>query len=580
MACSDSGSDPGDDVKRNAASPSSVRRRAAAFLLFCQLLLVGCPTPLDLAGDRSAADSPASNSERSVPEAPQARKSVRLVPLGRFRHGGFGKSAAEILAYHPGSKRLFVVNAEAGAIDVLSIADPERPEKLRPVDVQSLGTPTSVAVHGDVIAASVASKDKRRRGRVVFLSSDGKIRKTLTVGYEPDMLTFTRDGRWLLVANEGEPTEDYAFDPEGTISQIDVSGGVDAIGESSIATLDFRRFNDQADLFEQGIRIFGPKATVAQDLEPEYIAVAPDSKTAWVVCQENNAVGIIDLEAKRIVKLVGLGFKDHSREGNGFDASDKDKQIRIRPWPVWGMYQPDAVAAFSVDGRTFLITANEGKDRTYAGFNERVRVADLKLDPAAFPNARDLQQRENLGRLRVTRAHGDDDGDGLHERLFVFGGRSFSIWTDSVEQVFDSGDQFERIVAANHPGHFNSNHEKNNFDGRSDAKGPEPEGLTVANIEGRTIAFIGLERIGGILIYDVGNPNRPVFEDYVNPRTFTGKPAEAGEDDLGPEGLLFIPKEKSPVDAPLLAVSHEVSGTTRIYRVEVDAPASSPDPRE
>lgn len=498
---------------------------------------------------------------------------LQLRPIGVFAHGTqLGSSAAEICAYDHLAKRLYVVNGEVEEIDILDLSDPTQPVKVATLDLNALGSPTSVTTSRGVAATSVMAHDRRNRGHVVFFSADGERIATLEVGYEPDMLTFTPDGRRILVANEGSPNDDYSFNPEGSISVIEVPDDVTTITQSAVHTIDFRAFNAKRDELDPSIRIYGPGASVAEDLEPEYITVSADSKTAWVACQENNAVAIVDLETLTVTDLVGLGFKDHSLPGNGLDASDQDGKINIRPWPVKGMYQPDAIAAFQVNGSTYLVTANEGDARNREGVQEEtVRVSKLQLDPAAFPNADELQRPENLGRLQVTSLLGDHNGDGQYQELYVFGARSFSIWTSDVKLVYDSGDQFEQIVAQQFPAHFNSNHEADTFDSRSDRKGPEPEGATVGEIDGRVYAFIGLERTGGIVTYDVTEPTTPVFESWTNTRqVMTTVPFE-GPQDLGPEGLIFIPASRSPHSKPLLIVTNEVSGTTRIFEVVMSA---------
>lgn len=499
--------------------------------------------------------------------------------IGRYSSGLFDESAAEIVAYDPSSERLFVVNSAAVSVDVLNLSDPANPVLLDNIDASAEGgAANSVAVRDGVAAVAIEGVLKTDPGKVVFYDTLtlAKISE-VTVGALPDMLTFTPDGRAVLVANEGEPEAGYAIDPEGSVSVIDVSGGFAA---PTVATADFSAFNADIDaLRASGVRIYGPGATVAQDLEPEYIAVAPDGLSARVTLQEANALAVLDLSdisAPVITDIVPLGFKDHMIIGNELDPSDRDPQgdpqVRIRNWPVFGIYQPDALAAYAFNGRTYYISANEGDDRNdFIPGEETARVKDLVLDATAFPDAAALQADPALGRLTVTTFDGDIDNDGEFEALYALGARSFSIWAEDGTQTYDSGADFERITAQRFPDNFNASNDENDPEGRSDNKGPEPEGVVLGELAGRTFAFIGLERIGGVMVYDVTNPQRARFVQYVNPRDFSKDPESelALVGDLGPEGLAFITAEDSPNGSPLLVVGNEVSGTTAIYQIDV-----------
>ncbi len=495
--------------------------------------------------------------------------------LGTYRTGVFDESAAEIGAFDPVSKRLFVTNGLTGTIDVLDIGNPSSPQKLNSIDLSAYGVgANSVDVKNGVVAAAVEANDKQDNGKAVFFDTNGNFLSAVTVGALPDMLIFTPDGKKVLVANEGEPDNDYNVDPEGSVSIIDISGGVANITQNNVKTAGFTAFNGAQ--LDDSVRVFSPGATVAQDFEPEYIAVSPDSKTAWVALQENNALALIDIDAGTVTSVKGLGFKDHSLPGNGLDPSDKDSGIQIASWPVFGMYQPDALVAFTPNGQTYLLSANEGDARDYDAFSEESRIKNLDLDATAFPNADDLKQDAQLGRLIVTTTLGDDDNDGKYERLFSFGARSFSIWDATGNLVWDSGDAIERKMAEIYPDDFNSNNDENDsFDSRSDNKGPEPEGAAVGFVAGKHLVFVGLERIGGVLMYDVTNPASPQFLDYINNRNFDGDPEADTAGDLGPEGLRFIPAADSPNHLPLLAVMNEISGSTTIYQIN----AQSDEPR-
>lgn len=496
---------------------------------------------------------------------------IVLKPIGTYSTGLFDAGGAEIVAYDPDTQRLFVVNAQVNRLDVLDIRQPSAPVRVSSIDLSPYGGGVnSVAVRDGIVAAAVENENKQAPGQVAFFDATGRLLSSVTVGALPDMLTFSPDGSWVLVANEGEPL-DYCApglenDPEGSVSVIDLRGGVAGLTQDKVRTAGFTAFNGAV---PAGIRIFGPGATVAQDLEPEYIAVSHDSKTAWVTLQENNALAVVDIASAAVTSLAPLGTKDHSLPRNALDPSDRDGGARIAPWPVRGLYQPDAIASYSSGGQPYLVMANEGDARDYECFGEETRVGDLELAAGVFPEAASLQEDEALGRLRTTTAGGDTDGDGRNEEIHTFGARSFSIRNAAGDLIWDSGNEMELITAVALPDFFNSSNDDNDSaDSRSDDKGPEPEGVALGLFRGRQYAFFGLERVGGVMVYDVTDPRAPFFVQYVNPRRFDGD-AEAGTaGDLGPEGLVYIPREQSPIPRALLAVGNEVSGTVTIYSIK------------
>ncbi|MBE9136574.1 choice-of-anchor I family protein [Nodosilinea sp. LEGE 07088] len=480
---------------------------------------------------------------------------------------------AEINAYDPESQKLFVVSGEP-TLQVVDLSDPTNPTALQLIDLSAFGAGiNSVAVKNGMLAVAVQGEEVTDDGTVVFLDVDGNVLNSVTVGALPDMVTFTPDGTKVLSANEGEPNDDYSIDPEGSVSIIDLSNGVDNAVETRV---EFTQFNDQAEVLKAaGVKLFGLNATVAKDLEPEYIAVSPDGTKAWVTLQENNAVAVIDIASGAVDGIVPLGFKDYST-GPKLDASNRDGGINLQNWPVFGVYQPDSIASYAVGGMTYYVTANEGDARIRpdgdledadgnvileegAVFNEEARIADIVLDPTAFPDAATLQLEENLGRLNITTALGDTDGDGDFDELYSYGGRSFSIWDQDGNLVFDSGDDIANITAQLTPELFNANDgDPGEFDQRSDDKGAEPEALTVGKIGDTTYAFIGLERAGGgVLVYDVTNPTAPIFVQYVR-----------DDIDIAPEGLTFISSQASPNGNNLLVVANEESGTLAIYAAD------------
>ncbi|WP_022850104.1 choice-of-anchor I family protein [Limisalsivibrio acetivorans] len=523
--------------------------------------------------------------EDNITEVNPVNDTVTLSVLGTYSTGIFDESAAEIVVYDDVNNQLFVVNGDTKAIDVIGIDNLSAPVKLDSIDLSAYGDGiNSVAYHNGYVAAAVeveAEDDLGTQldGKVVFFTADNfTIVNTVSVGALPDMVTFTPDGNGVVVANEGEPNDDYSIDPEGSVSYIDISGGVES---ASVTEMDFTSFNDHKDsLKASGVRITGPEGTtVAQDVEPEYIAVSADSKKAYVSLQENNAMAVADLEAKTIAAILPYGYKDHSLEKNSFDMFNKDEVAKLETHPIRGLYMPDAIAAFTADDSNYIITANEGDGREYATEDENgddiihyideEKLEDMPLDNESFSAEFITLAADGDSNLRIITTEGDTDKDGAYEELYSFGTRSFSIWSTAGELVYDSGNDFERITAEMYPNYFNASNDSNDIDDRSDNKGPEPEGVTVGVINDATFAFIGLERMGGIMVYNVSNPAEPKFVQYINNRDFTKDPetelAEAG--DLGPEGLYFIPASKSKSGKNLLVVGNEVSGTTTIYEV-------------
>ena len=492
--------------------------------------------------------------------------------------GATSINGAEIPAFDPSSDRLFVVAGNTVEIYTISntgslAAAGSLPAGITPPGGTEL-IPNSVAVKNGIVAVAYAVRETttgvQQPGRVGFYNAaTGTFINSVTVGALPDMLTFTPNGTKVLVANEGEPNsynQGNSFDPEGSISIIDIAGGV---ASATVQTATFTAFNSQLTaLRAAGVRIIGPNATVAQDLEPEYIAVSADGLTARITLQENNAIAILDIASATITNILPLGAKNHNLSGNGLDASDRDEpvtgggRINIQNWPVFGLYQPDAIASYTVNGQTYYITANEGDARDYSGFAEEIRVgvAGYVLDPNVFPNGTTLKQNANLGRLTVTTATGDTAGDGDFDRIEAFGARSFSIWDSNGNQVFDSGNQLEQITATRVPTVFNSDGTAATFDARSDNKGPEPEGVVIGEISGRIYAFIGLERVGDVMVYDVTDPTQPQLIQHINT-----------PEDVAVEGLTFVAAADSPTGKPLLITASEVSRTVAVFEVALTA---------
>ena len=465
---------------------------------------------------------------------------------------------------------------------------------------------TSVATYGNLVAMCWIPKSKEVQGEVRFFDLAMKQIGAIKVGFGPDMLTFTPDGKTLLVANEAEPSDDGAEDPAGSISVIDLSQGAE---KATLRNASFDAFESRAtELRAAGVHAPMPGRSFIQQLEPEYIAASEDGTRAFITLQEANALAVLDIAEAKIIAILPFGLKDFSAAGVGLDASDKENRTIISPWPIRGMYQPDTVAYFKCDGQDYLVTANEGESFEYPFYNETQRVSKLKnskdktkpaLEPTRFPlsaegeeghSQSDLLKSDAIGRLEVSEACGDTDQDGDYDDLVCFGARSASIWRivpatgdtqTRLELTWDSGSEIERTLRDRMPLAFNAdNRENSSQDDRSDARGPEPEGVTVAMISDHRIIFVGLERAGGVMMWDATNPTKPIFAGYFNRRDTSidlavdvdgdkvpDKLADVG--DLGPEGLLVIPASSSPTKRPILVVCNEVSGTLSLFDITV-----------
>lgn len=919
-----------------------------------------------------------------------AQDDLQLKHLASYETGGEG--SAEVVAYHPGLKYAFITSSENNSFSIINISNPTSPSLVKEISLAPYGAgPNSIAVIEDVVVVAVENANKQENGKIVAFTAVGELLVELPAGALPDMCAFTPDGEYLFVANEGEPSDDYSVDPEGSITVID--------GDGVITNITFEAFNDKKQyLINKGIRIFGNngQATVAQDLEPEYIAFSEDSKYAYVNCQENNALIVIDIATLSIIDILPLGYKDHmagtpsidlyslnelvadwpvlgtptydggqpavklggfsgmffdeknstadsmvfqvvpdrgpndapvkkdkvtppvsqnlrpfklpnyqgrivefaffpstgtvqlnkqvyltrkdgqtpitgkgnipgfdeipviyadnnteyanedyedtsgekfhaleydafggdfegilrdkdgnfwmcdeyrpaiykfdetgvlieryvaegtsllgdepkaegtygletlpavyskrranrgfeaiaydedknviyafiqspmynpdsstknksdvirilgidattgvpvseylyflerNREsglsasrvdkigdavytGNGkfmvierdsegpdnlagkkyifeinllgatnvlnhevnntkafegmtidsiygygiqgvhkrkvvnlpsldykssdkaegiailpgnkiavmndndfglagagitdnsvlgiisfandytFDASNKDDAINFNAHPTLGMYMPDAIATYTVDNATYIVTANEGDARDYDGYSEEKRVKKLKLDPEAYPNAEALQADDKLGRLKSTNATGDYDNDGDIDQIYSYGGRSFSIFDQYGNLVFDSANEFGKKTAELEPELFNE--DEGEFDGRSDDKGVEPEAIAVGKIGDYTYAFIGCERQSSVLVYDITNPYKPSFITYYNNRTWENGKVSG---DVAPEVIQFLNKDISPNNKEMLLVGYEVSGSLGIIQI-------------
>lgn len=529
---------------------------------------------------------------------------------------------AESVAYLIGDTKLYVVDLSVSALGLqaqttakasrthkkntivtANVANPSFGNTLPVLATLDFGVPLNDVFfcsklkkrRGGILAIALNAPNKLDNGQVKILSRFSRSAAnslqelaSFTVGALPDQLEFSASCETILVSNEGEPADPYnvTTDPVGSVSiiRLDCASSSGAV-TGSVKTAGFEGFNDKkAQLQAAGVKIDGPGATVAQDVEPEYTTFLPGEERAIISLQENNAFAVLDVKRNRITDIIPLGLQNHGWEANAPDPSDKDGGIRINPYPgVFGLLQPDELKAFSADGVTYVVATNEGDTRVYGPFDEESRGAKLvkqsNFDTSAF-TATQLAQLSNdtqLGRLLFlgipVNGVNDVNDDGKIDRLTSFGSRSWSIWrigkangATTATRVFDSGDQFERLSAAELPAIFNSEGTTATFDGRSDNKGPEPEGVAIGIVGKRRYAFISTERLSVVFAYDLSDPTRPALTSYALPPQ-----ANAGDQNTrfrGPEGLTVASlRFNEDVEVPLLLAAYETNGGLGVFQL-------------
>ena len=517
-------------------------------------------------GDEGGTDTPSQTywNDSFNGEAPIQMSRTGNAVLGTPNADG---GVAEIVSYNPDNGKAYVVNGQAGVLNVVTVNADGSLTTEESIQVQNLidgftyGDMTSVAadtVNGHVVIALQAA-DYAAAGRIAVLDYDGNLLKSYETGVQPDMVTVSSDGKWILTADEGEPREGYGAgttDPAGSVTLVNTE-------TDKVKVIGFSGFDSTA-LAEQGIlfnKVDGQILSAAQDLEPEYIALNADNSKAYISLQEANAIATLDIASGEFTSIKSLGFQDLSTDANSADLVEDGGYAAISYENAVGVRMPDGISTFEVNGTTYLATANEGDAREWGDFINEAKA--------------DLTDSEGNAVEKV-RVLDHDVTAGLDENTnYLFGSRSFSIFNaETMELVYDSGNDFERLTADYLSWWFNSSNDDIDIDSRSAKKGPEPETVTVKQLGDRWYAFVGLERIGGIMVYDVTNPFGASYVNYINTRDFSGEIAG----DVAPEGLAFIAAEDSPSGSPVLLAACEVSGTLAAYTLSGSAVPAPEDP--
>ena len=508
--------------------------------------------------------TPAPTNDTRVTGYYDATGSLKLTLAGRYDSQAMNADGGslEIVQYNAKNGFAYAVSGVKGkliAVDLNGKLDGDKVVSLTGKEydvkgmVSSYGDMTSVAISpdGTRLAVAIQSANYDDQGSVALFAcnDDGSLEalSTVKVGVQPDMLTFV-DGSTLLTADEGEPRQGTnGEDPKGSVTIVTIDPDTAKMTANSVY---FDKFDAQrAELTAAGILIqkgYQPST----DFEPEYIAV--NGRTAYVALQEANAIAVLDIDKAQFTGVYPLGLQDYSQTKVDLQ---KDKKIDLTNYEnVYGIKMPDGISVTTVGGKTYLLTANEGDSRAdWANLNNEVESTDsptgnVKLD-------------EDVVWFNATMWDGLDQS-----KAYVFGGRSFSLYevTDAgLKLVYDSGSDFEEITAKQLPKYFNCSNDKIKLDNRSGKKGPEPESVVTGAVNGKTYAFVALERIGGVMVYDISDPANTAFVNYINSRDFS----KAVANDVSPEGLCFVSAADSKTGSPLLLAACEVSGTMAAYEL-------------
>ncbi len=370
-----------------------------------------------------------------------------------------------------------------------------------------------------IIAVAVQEKDYTKDGKIVVMNYTGDILNIFDAGIQPDMVKITVDGKYIMSANEAEPRNglENGVDPEGSITIVDY------ISENS-KNIKF----DNNSVIDKDVHIRNTNGGALTDLEPEYIALNNDNTKAYVSLQENNAIATIDIVNGKVESVKSLGFKDHSTTNSGLDAA-RDNNIDIEPLPILGAYMPDGISYVNIGGVDYIVTANEGDATEWKEFENIAKFKDIKneitIENDIFKGMTKEEAQAKLDEMRTSTKYDDLEvlTDMGRDAIYTLGARSFAIFkADTMESVFDSGDDFEKIIAQRYPNNFNADNDGTDIDKRSTKKGPEPESVTVGKVGDRLYAFTAIERMGGVMTYDITNPSNAEFVDYTNPRDFSG----------------------------------------------------------
>jgi hypothetical protein len=487
----------------------------------------------------------------------------------QFQTKSFNTQAIYAHAYEPLSKRVFVLNRGANQMNILDLSDLNKVRFVRQISLTQVGArPNDVAVIGNIVAVISENNLKQANGRVAFFDTTGTFLNQLTVGPEPTALKFANGGTHLIITNQGSPSQDYFTDPPGSISVVAIFGTNPLqLNSTNVFSINFERLDTVA--YDNRLRIFNNANQLPSiDIEPLQIGPVENTNLAAITLGTNNGLALIDYFNGTLDTVYGLGLKDNGLPNQGFDGSVVGN-ITIQPYSkIYSLYNPVGMASLLHNGASYFLTANQGLPRRYMAYDEVDSLKNIPLNPGAFPNRNTLVRDSVLGWLEVSKELGKAQNGFIHDSAVAFGGRSFSVWNDSAQLIWDSGDDFEQTIAALNAANFNASAVSNTSrKSQSVKQGPQPNSIAIGTVNGNRYAFITLKQMGGFFIYNLNDPTNPVFEQYISDRNFLVPANDTAAGDLGPEKITFVPAGDSPTGIALLLLSNSVSGSFSVYQV-------------
>lgn len=512
--------------------------------------------------------------------------SLELQQSAVYDSGEVDKDSGVIegIAYNKQTGWAYSINGKSDVLTAIAIKDLENKDNIdlldgNYIDIKSLveentekfqyGYMTSVAVSndGETLAVSIEDEYYDKNGRVGIFdcNEDGTIqlKKVVEVGVQPTNIVYTIDDKQILIANEGETREGYGsglVDPKGSISIITLS-------DYKVNTVDFTSFDEKRDELVQSGVIIKKNTAPSVDFEPQYIAVS-DTK-AYITLQEANAIAVLDLKAQEIIDIYSAGYEDYSEVPIDIDKNDKGYNSKTYE-SLKGIRMPNGISVKTINGVDYIVTANEGESRIFGNYtNEDERdFGKNETSPTGKITS------ENSGLIDKVVFFDVRDYDGLNsENDYLFGGRSMTIFKvddESLKEVYTSNDDFEAIVAK----YLGNSSESNIIDNISGKKGSEAKSITTGTVNNNDYAFVGLEKVGGVIVYDITEPEKSHFVNYINSRNFSNDI----EDDILPKGLVFIESD-GKIPARLVS-AYEESDRVGVYDINYEEKEVVPDSDE